>query len=217
MSANPIASSPEFITWAVLTEGSESRGFDKQTCGHCKSGAPQILRREPPSGGRVVRRGRRPSSRDYDLRDNTAVIRLFQDTRPHIVIHAAGIVGDIGANCERPGEFFYDNLVMGTQVMEQARVFGVQKSMTIGTICAYPNFTAVPFTEHNLWYGHQGYSIDSHRTTASNTILTLPYPEHDLSASRLVRREARSCKATKPLTRLSVIARKLKRCRSACG
>jgi GDP-L-fucose synthase len=95
-----------------------------------------------------------PRSREYDLRDNSAVIRLFQDTRPDIVIHAAGIVGGIGANRERPGDFFYDNLIMGTQVMEQARLSGVQKFVAIGTICAYPKFTAVPFREDNLWDGY---------------------------------------------------------------
>lgn len=95
-----------------------------------------------------------PRSRDYDLRDNMAIIRLFQDTRPDIVIHAAGIVGGIGANREQPGEFFYDNLIMGTQVMEQARLFGVQKFVAIGTICAYPKFTPVPFREDNLWDGY---------------------------------------------------------------
>ena len=94
-----------------------------------------------------------PRSREYDLRDNSAVIRIFQDARPDIVIHAAGIVGGIGANRERPGEFFYDNLIMGAQVMEQARLFGVQKFVAIGTICAYPEFTAVPFGEDNLWDG----------------------------------------------------------------
>ena len=103
------------------------------------------------------RRGREifaPRSRDYDLRDNAAVIRLFRDTGPHIVIHLAAIVGGIGANRERPAEFFYDNLIMGAQLMEQARLFGVQKFVAIGTVCAYPKFTAVPFRENNLWDGY---------------------------------------------------------------
>ncbi|MGB3905976.1 MAG: GDP-L-fucose synthase [Anaerolineae bacterium] len=93
-------------------------------------------------------------SRDYDLRDNAAVIRLFEDTRPHIVIHLAGIVGGIGANRASPGQFFYDNLIMGAQVMEQARLFVVQKFVAIGTICAYPKLTSVPFREDNLWDGY---------------------------------------------------------------
>ena len=95
-----------------------------------------------------------PRSRDYDVRDNAAVIRLFKDTQPHIVIHLAGVLGGIGANRENPGQFFYDNLVMGAQVMEQARLFGVQKFVAIGTICAYPKFTSVPFREDNLWDGY---------------------------------------------------------------
>lgn len=95
-----------------------------------------------------------PRSRDCDLRDNAAVIRLFEDSRPHIVIHLAGIVGGIGANRAKPGQFFYDNLVMGAQVMEQARLFEVQKFVAIGTICAYPKLTSVPFREDNLWDGY---------------------------------------------------------------
>lgn len=95
-----------------------------------------------------------PRSREYDLRDNPAVIRLFRDTGPNIVIHAAGIVGGIGANRANPGQFFYDNLIMGVQVMEQARLFGVEKFVAIGTICAYPKFTPVPFREDNLWDGY---------------------------------------------------------------
>ena len=95
-----------------------------------------------------------PRSREYDLRDNVAVIHLFQSTRPSIVIHLAAIVGGIGANRERPGEFFYDNLIMGTQVMEQARIFGVQKFVAIGTVCAYPKLTPVPFREDDLWEGY---------------------------------------------------------------
>ena len=95
-----------------------------------------------------------PRSREYDLRHNAAVIRLFEGTRPHIVIHLAGIVGGIGANRAKPGQFFYDNLVMGAQVMEQARLFEAQKFVAIGTICAYPKLTSVPFREDNLWDGY---------------------------------------------------------------
>ena len=95
-----------------------------------------------------------PRSREYDLRDNVAVIQLFQSTRPSIVIHLAAIVGGIGANRERPGEFFYDNLIMGAQVMEQARLSGVQKFVAVGTVCAYPKLTPVPFREDDLWEGY---------------------------------------------------------------
>ena len=95
-----------------------------------------------------------PRSREYDLRANRAVIRLFRDTRPDIVIHLAAIVGGIGANRERPGEFFYDNLIIGAQLMERARLFGVEKFVALGTVCAYPKFTPVPFREANLWDGY---------------------------------------------------------------
>jgi GDP-L-fucose synthase len=71
-----------------------------------------------------------------------------------MVIHLAAVVGGIGANRERPGEFFYDNLMMGAQAMEQARVFGVEKFVAVGTVCAYPKFTPVPFREENLWDGY---------------------------------------------------------------
>jgi len=95
-----------------------------------------------------------PRSRECDLRDMPAVIWLYEQTRPHMVIHLAGVVGGIGANRERPGEFFYDNLMMGAQVTEQARVFGVEKFVAVGTVCAYPKFTPVPFREENLWDGY---------------------------------------------------------------
>jgi GDP-L-fucose synthase len=95
-----------------------------------------------------------PRSREYDLRDMAAVIRMYEETHPNVVIHLAAVVGGIGANRERPGEFFYDNLMMGAQVMEQARVFGVTKFVAVGTVCAYPKFTPVPFKEENLWDGY---------------------------------------------------------------
>ena len=95
-----------------------------------------------------------PRSQEYDLRDNMAVISLYQDTRPEIIIHLAAIVGGIGANRERPGEFFYDNLIMGAQLMEQARLLGARKFVGVGTVCAYPKFTPVPFKEENLWDGY---------------------------------------------------------------
>lgn len=95
-----------------------------------------------------------PRSKDYDLRQLLAIIRLFEETQPHIIIHLAAQVGGIGANREKPGEFFYNNLIMGIQLMEQARLFGVEKFVAIGTICAYPKFTPVPFKEENLWNGY---------------------------------------------------------------
>jgi len=95
-----------------------------------------------------------PRSKDYDLRSVTAITRLYKETKPDIVIHLAAQVGGIGANREKPGEFFYNNLIMGTQLMEQARLSAVEKFVAIGTICAYPKFTTVPFKEENLWDGY---------------------------------------------------------------
>lgn len=95
-----------------------------------------------------------PRSKDYDLRHLPAIIRLFEETQPDVIIHLAAQVGGIGANREKPGEFFYNNLIMGIQLMEQARLFKVKKFVAIGTVCAYPKFNPVPFKEENLWDGY---------------------------------------------------------------
>jgi len=95
-----------------------------------------------------------PRSKDYDLVEMEAVKRLYRDSRPDIVIHLAAKVGGIGANRANPGKFFYDNLMMGVQLMETAKKVGVEKFVTIGTICAYPKFTPVPFKEEDLWNGY---------------------------------------------------------------
>lgn len=95
-----------------------------------------------------------PRHRDYDLTQLADVIRAYQDSQADVVIHLAAKVGGIGINREKPGEFFYDNLMMGVQLMEQARLFGVEKFISIGTICAYPKFTPIPFKEENLWIGY---------------------------------------------------------------
>jgi GDP-L-fucose synthase len=95
-----------------------------------------------------------PRSREYDLRNQDDVIRLYEVSRPDIVIHIAGIVGGIGANRENPGQFFYDNLMMGVQTMHYAYLNGVEKFVAVGTICAYPKFTPVPFREESLWDGY---------------------------------------------------------------
>src|SRR5712691_13338474 len=94
-----------------------------------------------------------PRSRDYDLVDGVAVRRLYADARPHLVIHLAAVVGGIGANQKHPGEFFYKNLMMGAQMMEQGRLAGIEKFVAIGTVCSYPKFTPVPFKESDLWIG----------------------------------------------------------------
>jgi len=95
-----------------------------------------------------------PSRRAYDLRQLDAVERMYHDMRPDIVIHLAAVVGGIGANRERPGEFFYDNLLMGVQLMEVARRQGIEKFVGIGTVCAYPKITPIPFKESDLWNGY---------------------------------------------------------------
>ena len=95
-----------------------------------------------------------PRSRDYDLCTKEGVDRALADARPQLIIHAAAVVGGIGANRENPGRFFYENAIMGIQLMEQARLAGVEKFVTIGTVCAYPKFTPVPFREDDLWNGY---------------------------------------------------------------
>ena len=95
-----------------------------------------------------------PKSEDYDLIENEACKRLYKDARPDTVIHLAARVGGIGANRENPGRFFYENLMMGAQMMEQGRLFGLKKFVALGTICAYPKFTQVPFKEEDLWNGY---------------------------------------------------------------
>ncbi len=95
-----------------------------------------------------------PRSKDYDLVEMEAVRRLYRDGKPDIVIHLAAQVGGIGANRVNPGKFFYDNLMMGVQLMEVGRKMGLEKFVALGTICAYPKFTPVPFREEDLWNGY---------------------------------------------------------------
>jgi len=95
-----------------------------------------------------------PRSKDYNLINMEAVKRLYKDSNPDIVIHLAAKVGGIGANRENPGKFFYDNLMMGVQMIEQGRRFGIEKFVALGTICCYPKFTPVPFKEKDLWNGY---------------------------------------------------------------
>ena len=92
-----------------------------------------------------------PRSGVYDFRDRDAVIRLYETARPDIVVHLAAVVGGIGANRANPGRFFYDNAIIGIQMMEYARRFGVNKFVAVGTVCAYPKLTPVPFKEDDLW------------------------------------------------------------------
>ena len=95
-----------------------------------------------------------PRSRDYDLRLPADIARALDDGRPDVIIHLAAVVGGIGANRENPGRFFYENAIMGIELMERARLAGVEKFVQIGTVCAYPKFTPVPFHEDDLWNGY---------------------------------------------------------------
>jgi len=95
-----------------------------------------------------------PKRKDYDLVDRDAIKRMLADSDPDVIIHLAAHVGGIGANQEYPAEFFYDNLMMGVQLLHQAYERGVEKFVAIGTVCAYPKFTPVPFKEDDLWIGY---------------------------------------------------------------
>ena len=95
-----------------------------------------------------------PRSVEYDLAKEADIIKMLDAAKPDVVIHLAAVVGGIGANREHPGSFFYENLMMGVQLMEQSRLRGVSKFVTAGTICSYPKFTPVPFKEENIWDGY---------------------------------------------------------------
>ncbi len=108
--------------------------------------------------GKLRERGYRevfvPREEEYDLRDLGAIRRMFDDARPEVLIHLAAVVGGIGANRANPGRFFYDNAMMGIQLLEEARLRGVAKTVIIGTICAYPKHARIPFREEDLWDGY---------------------------------------------------------------
>ena len=95
-----------------------------------------------------------PNYPEYDLVKGEDITRMIDDARPDIIIHLAAKVGGIGANMEKPGEFFYDNLMMGIQLIHQAWQRGVEKFVAIGTICAYPKYTPIPFKEDDIWDGY---------------------------------------------------------------
>jgi GDP-L-fucose synthase len=94
------------------------------------------------------------SSSEYDLTQQANVARLYADFQPEVVIHLAARVGGIGANRANPGSFFYVNAIMGIELMEQARLNGVAKFVQVGTVCAYPKFAPIPFSEDDLWNGY---------------------------------------------------------------
>jgi GDP-L-fucose synthase len=95
-----------------------------------------------------------PRRNELDLRDVSAVRAWLKENRPNLVIHAAGMVGGIGANRKHPGLYFYENAVMGIHLIEEARLVGVDKFVCLGTVCAYPKFAPVPFREDDLWNGY---------------------------------------------------------------
>ncbi|QNF28475.1 GDP-L-fucose synthase family protein [Metabacillus elymi] len=95
-----------------------------------------------------------PRSKEFDLRKEKDIDMMLQTFKPEIIIHLAASVGGIGANQKNPGKYFYDNLIMGIQLMEQSRLYQIEKFIAIGTICSYPKFTPVPFKEQDLWNGY---------------------------------------------------------------
>jgi len=112
-----------------------------------------------------------PRSDEYDLRKKPDIKRALQDADADVVIHLAATVGGIGANEENPGRYFYDNAIMGIELIEQARQYGVEKFTTIGTICAYPEETPVPFSEEDLWDGYPE-ETNAPYGTAKKSLLT---------------------------------------------
>jgi GDP-L-fucose synthase len=111
-------------------------------------GAPVVRRLEERGADVFI-----PRSAEYDLTDQAAVTRLFADANPEIVVHLAAEVGGIGANRDNPGRYFFANMAMGLHSIEEARKRGVEKFVQVGTVCSYPKFTPVPFTEDELWNG----------------------------------------------------------------
>lgn len=95
-----------------------------------------------------------PRKADYDLRQHQAILDLLNDAQPDLIIHLAASVGGIGANREHPADYFYDNLMMGVQLLHESWRFGVKKLLIAGTVCSYPKFTPVPFKEADLWKGY---------------------------------------------------------------
>ena len=95
-----------------------------------------------------------PRSSEYDLRNQNQLENLFSSQLPEIVIHLAAVVGGIGANQKNPGSFFYDNAIMGIQLLEISRRYSIEKTVIVGTVCSYPKFASVPFNEKDIWDGY---------------------------------------------------------------
>jgi GDP-L-fucose synthase len=110
-----------------------------------------LLKKLKDCGCRHINIADRP---EYDLTDIVDIRRMYEETKPEIVIHLAAKVGGIGFNQEKPAELFYDNLIMGTQLLHEAYLRNIEKFIALGTICAYPKFTPVPFKEEDIWNGY---------------------------------------------------------------
>ena len=110
-----------------------------------------LLKKLQDGGCRHIKIADRP---EYDLTDIADIRRMYEETKPGIVIHLAAKVGGIGFNQEKPAELFYDNLIMGTQLLHEAYLRNIEKFVALGTICAYPKFTPVPFKEEDIWNGY---------------------------------------------------------------
>ena len=110
-----------------------------------------LLKKLKDSGCRHIKIADRP---EYDLTNIADIRRMYEETKPRIVIHLAAKVGGIGFNQEKPAELFYDNLIMGTQLLHEAYLRNIEKFVALGTICAYPKFTPVPFKEEDIWNGY---------------------------------------------------------------
>ncbi len=113
-------------------------------------GTPTIARFESYDVAKVIA----PRSEEYDLREREAIRAVLADTAPDVVVHLAAVVGGIGANMATPGQFFYDNAIMGIQLVEESRIAGVSRFVCVGTVCAYPKHAPVPFKEKDLWNGY---------------------------------------------------------------
>jgi len=110
----------------------------------------QVVRLLEPLAGEVIAF----SSADYNLTRQADIARMYKDQKPDVVIHLAARVGGIGANLDNPGSFFYENAIMGIELMEQARLNSVAKFVQVGTVCAYPKFAPIPFSEDDIWDGY---------------------------------------------------------------
>jgi GDP-L-fucose synthase len=113
-------------------------------------GTPTIARFESYDVAEVIA----PRSEEYDLREREAIREVLADAAPDVVLHLAAVVGGIGANMATPGQFFYDNAIMGIQLIEESRLAGVSRFVCVGTVCAYPKHAPVPFKEEDLWNGY---------------------------------------------------------------